>query len=378
LRFRCSAPATLIIATALVVSLATVFSSRLFSGMTDDVEASQFRMMRAIVEAALRDAENKALARAELIAALPTVQKLMAAGDRAGLLAELSPMFVGQKARHGAEQAQFHLAPATSFLRLHDPEKFGDDLTAFRPMVVAVNRDHNPLKGIAIARNGPAIFGATPISDSSGKPIGSFEIGMDVGPVLASLKTAYGLDLAFFVEEQSLLQFAKGADPEKLGDQNRVGRYIRFETTNSALMAELTGPQDLAVVSEPVTYVRDFNGVARGVVLVPINNAAGTALGVIAATMDFSGSRAAANRTLIWQAAIAAMVILLLSGLVVAVLRGLLLRPIEVLGQRYEDIAAGGALEAVAAAETFPQELQPFVALYERIRLHRKKAEPSA
>src|SRR6218665_3442859 len=69
--FRRSAPVALILAVVVIVTAAAVITSRLFAGMTDAVEADQFRTMQAIVETAIRDAENKALARAELIADLP-------------------------------------------------------------------------------------------------------------------------------------------------------------------------------------------------------------------------------------------------------------------------------------------------------------------
>jgi methyl-accepting chemotaxis protein len=58
--FRRSAPAALIVAVVIVVAGAALVTSRLFSGMTDAVESDQFRTMQAIVETAIRDAENKA------------------------------------------------------------------------------------------------------------------------------------------------------------------------------------------------------------------------------------------------------------------------------------------------------------------------------
>jgi len=158
--FRKSAPAVIVIAIAVIIGATTFFSMRLFSGMVGNVETQQFTLMKSIVQTALSDAENKALARAELISDLPHVQQLFAAQDRAGLMAELGKMFTNQKNRHGVDQAQFHLAPAQSFLRLHDPSKFGDDLTTTRPMVVALNRDKVPLKSAAIAANGPGILAA--------------------------------------------------------------------------------------------------------------------------------------------------------------------------------------------------------------------------
>lgn len=373
--FRRSAPVALILAVVVIVTAAAVITSRLFAGMTDAVEADQFRTMQAIVETAIRDAENKALARAELIADLPVVKTLFAEGNRTELNAQLSKMFEDQKARHGVDQAQFHTANAVSFLRLHDPATFGDDLTRFRPLVVAANRDQVPMKGSAVARSGPAIFGVAPVFDPAGKHIGTFEIGIAYGSILSSLKTAYGIDLALFIDESLLKEFAAGVDPERMGEQNRVGKYIRFEATNAQMMAELARSDDLAVVNEPVRYVRDAQGLARGVVLLPITSASGTPLGVIASSQDFSASRAAVNRSLVWQAVVTLIAIILLAGFTIIVLRGFLLRPLAVLGERFEAIGTGTPLTPITGAEKFPAEMQPLLQLYDRIRNRRTDPE---
>jgi methyl-accepting chemotaxis protein len=370
--FRRNAPVTIVVAIAVVIAAATFLTSRLFADMTDSVEADRFKTMQAIAETALHDAENRALGRAELIADMPAVQRLFAAGDREGLLAELKKAFADQKARHGVDQAQFHTMPAKSFLRLHDPKSFDDDLTETRPMIVAANRDKQPLKGIAIARNGPAIFGIAVMTDPAGKHVGSFEIGMSLAPILANIKSVYGMDLAFFVLEQPLREFAKGVDKERLGEQNRVGRYIRFETTNTELMSALANPDDVAVVNEPITYLREVNGLAHGVVLIPINNAGGTTLGLMAISSDFSSSRAAVNVTLIYQAVVGLLAFLLLAGIVVIVIRGFLLRPLEILTDRFDAVHTGAPLDDIVGADHFPRELEPFVDLYEKIRVRRK------
>ncbi|CAN7173395.1 hypothetical protein LJR030_000270 [Rhizobium sp. LjRoot30] len=371
MKFRRDAPIILSIAIAIVIAVAAAISSQLFAGMTAAVEEKQFELMGNIVQTAIGDAENKALARAELIGDLPAVQRLLTANDRAGLQAELGKMFENQKARHGVDQAQFHQPPALSFLRLHDPATFGDDLTASRPLVVAVNRDREPRKGPSVARNGPAIFGVAPVTDSNGKPWGTFEVGISFGPLLAGLKNAYGFDLALFIDEGVLRQFAKGVSPERLGDQNRVGKFMRFEATNAALMSELATASDLAVVSEPTPYTRLAQGMTRGVLLIPLNNSSGTQIGVIAVSSDFSASRASVGRSLVWQTVIAAISIVLLIGVVIVVLRGFLMRPLQVLGDCFEAVSSNELLPPLEGAERFPKELQVFAAMYERIRLRR-------
>ena len=367
--FRRSAPAALIAAVVIVIAGLTFLSTRLFSGLTASVEQSQFELMQSIVDTALRSAGEEALARADIIASLPLTKQAVAAKDREKLLAEYDDMFAIQRDRRGVDQAQFHVAPAQSLLRLHAPAQFGDDLTAFRPMVVAVNREHAARKGLAIAAGGPAIFGVAPVIGEQGQQVGSFEFGLAFAPIINGLKAAYGLDFSVFIEEKPLRQFARGINPAVLSDQNRVGRFIRLYTTNGVLMRDLASDADISTANEPTHYARDAKDVPYGVLLVPLRDGAGVPLGVIAVARNFSGSRAAAGQSLVWQICLAIFAIVLLSGAIIVVVRGFLLRPLDVLDRRFAAIAAGERTEpAVEDADKFCPEIRRLSDHYERIR----------
>lgn len=365
--FRRSAPAAIIGAVVVVIAVLTFASSRLFTGLTASVETAQFKLMQSIVETALRNAAEEALARAEIVAALPAAREAVANKDRERLLADYAAMFTGQKERHGVDQAQFHVPPATSLLRLQDPATFGDDLTRFRPIVVAVNREKAARKGLAIARSGPAVFGVAPVQDMQGKHVGSFEFGLEFGPLLDGLKAAYGLDFAFFVEEKPLREFARGINPAVLSDQNRVGHFIRFYTTNGALVKALASDADVSNVMEPARYVRDALGLPYGVLLVPVRDGAGDSLGVIMVASDFSGSRAASGRALVWQLCMAIFAIVILACIALMVIRGFLLRPLEVLDQRAAALAKGERTAATEPTDKFCTEVDRLAAHIEKI-----------
>jgi methyl-accepting chemotaxis protein len=252
---------------------------------------------------------------------------------------------------------------------LQAPTQFGDDLTPFRPMVVAVNREHAARKGLAIAAAGPAIFGVAPVNDAQGKQVGSFEFGLAFAPIINGLKAAYGLDFSVFIEEKPLRQYARAINPAVLSDQNRVGRFIRLFTTNGALMADLASDKDISAANEPTRYTRDAKDVPYGVLLVPLRDGAGVSLGVIAVARDFSGSRAAAGQSLIWQICLAIFAIVLLSGVIIVVVRGFLLRPLDVLDRRFAAIAAGERTEPAAEdVDKFCPEIRRLSDHYERIR----------
>jgi len=356
--FRRSAPALLISIVAIVIAGLTFLSDRLFSGLTAAVEEGQFQLMQSILDTTLRRAADDALARAEIVAAMPSARQAVAAKDRDRLLAEFNEMFAIQKERRGVDQVQFHLPPAMSLLRLHAPQRSGDDLSRFRPMVVTVNRERAARNGLAIAATGPAIFGVAPVRDPQGNHAGTVEFGLNFGPLLDGLKAAYGLELALFMQEKQLREFATGIDPALLSDQNRVGPFMRIHATNRDLLRQLARDGDIAAVNEPARYTREAQDVPYGVLLMPLRDDAGQSLGVIAVARDFSGSRAAAGRSLVWQMCLAAFAIILLAGVVIVVLRGLLLRPLEVLDRRLAALAEGGQGGISEPSDRFCTEMQ--------------------
>jgi methyl-accepting chemotaxis protein len=370
--FRANALGVIIAALIVVIGGLTYISDRLFSGLTASVEEGQFDLMKAILDNALTGAGSRALARAELVADLPVTKEAVAAQDRERLLAQYAEMFANQRARHGVDQAQFHIPPATSLLRLQAPDKFGDDLTKFRPMVAAVNRDHAARKGFAIARTGPAIFGVAPIKDAAGAHIGSFEFGIDFSGLLDNLKADFGLELGLFIEEEPLRQFASGLDPAVLSDQNRVGRFIRFHATNAQLINELAGDADISKLTEPQRYTRDAQGIPFGVLLVPLKNAAGESLGVMAVARDFSATRAAAGRSLVWQVCLAVFAVVLLSGVAIVVIRGFVFRPLSVIESRLGALAAGERATLSEDTDRFPREIEALAEHVERIAAGKK------
>ena len=369
MKFQRSAPRVLIFSVVVVVIAIAVLSNRLFSGLTSAVEQDQFELIRALWSYNLTAAENRALERAELIAALPAVREAFAAGDREALLAQCAEMFKRQKERYGVDRAQFHFPPAVSFLRLHAPEQYGDHQDQFRPMVVAVNRDLFSRKESAIAGTGPAIFGVTSVMDASGQHIGSFELGMSFGPLLHALKAAYRLEMALFVEEQPLrqLMFAEGLDPDVLTEQNRRGKSTKVNSTNWALMKELVSEGDLSGPAE-AQYVRSAQDVPYGVVLLTLFNHAGNPIGKVAMARDFSSSRAAAGRSLVWQGLLALTGIVVLAGVILIVVRGLLLRPLEMLSRHFVNLAQGRGDQPIPETEKLCDEMKPLAQAHEQLR----------
>jgi len=74
----------------------------------------------------------------------------------------------------------FHTKDTKSFLRLHKPEKFGDDLSGIRHMINNVNRLKTKQIGAEVGRYGIYYRVALPVFNAKGKHLGAFEFGINI------------------------------------------------------------------------------------------------------------------------------------------------------------------------------------------------------
>lgn len=91
-------------------------------------------------------------------------------------------------------QFQFHLPDSTSFLRLHNPDKYGDSLKDFRFTVNKANADRQLVSGIEEGRGGYGLRVVAPVS-YQGEHIGTVEMGADLGETfLQELNSSFSGD----------------------------------------------------------------------------------------------------------------------------------------------------------------------------------------
>lgn len=367
MKFKYSAPTVLILMVVFSIATQALVSNRISSHMTASSEAGQFAMMSQILQSELTMAQTRAAAGAEIIAAIPTVKEAFAARNREQLLEITKAAYRIQQEKYGFSQAQFHALPSISFLRVHNPAKFGEDLASYRPMIVDVNRNIALRKGIEITTSGIGIFGTVPMTDAVGSHTGSFEMAFEFGPLLDSIKTAYGLELAVYIDEKMLRETATSLKGDVFNEQNRVGSFVKFHSTHSDLLRSLVTAAEVNVI-EDVPYVREAQGVSYGVLLQPLYNYAHKQIGVIAAARNFSATRSSAGQAIVWQGLLALMCAVILIGAILIVLRGMLLQPLSQLSGRFDALVGGDASQAMEETDGLCDEMQHLAQCYESLR----------
>ncbi len=137
-------------------------------------------------------------------------QKLLFADEeqkaelRRELLALVEPRYQEIKREAGVRQFHFHLPNNDSFLRLHRPFKYGDNLTEIRPTIASVNRTHLPIDGFEEGKIYNGFRFVFPIRGSDQNHLGSMEISFGPGALVGSLMKEYDVLANFLIRESTV------------------------------------------------------------------------------------------------------------------------------------------------------------------------------
>ena len=152
-------------------------------------EKENFKRLTQIIKWEIEDEIEFASVSLRRIAADDTVKKLLVRRDRRGLYEYLAPEY--DFVRDRIIRFHFHLPDGTSFLRVHNPELYGDELTEIRPMIVNMMEEREEIRGIEKGREGFSLRVMMPVF-LEGEYIGSVEYGMEFGDsFLNRIKSRY-------------------------------------------------------------------------------------------------------------------------------------------------------------------------------------------
>ncbi len=244
----------------LVFALALPFLLSQTSSLITRAETRELRGFQSAFTAAIANTNGNALAMALLVSGIPEVRRALADGDRETLAALFVPGFAALKTQVGFDQFQFHTAPATSFLRVHEPAKFGDDLSSFRQTVVDANTGSKPVMGLEKGVAGLGIRGVVPVRDGD-HFVGSVEFGANFGQSFAAdFKKRYGADVAITVKDAKSGEFKTIAStaPPLFGGEEWSQSLAGVEVLRR-------GERDGRTISGLLIPVADFSGKAAAV-----------------------------------------------------------------------------------------------------------------
>ena len=255
----------LVIATAITIPAIVVQVTQVIS----KAEKHELRTLFDNVRGKIESEGHLAQALSSTMADLDYIKELFIQGDRDGLYAAVAPLYKDLKVNYNVRQFQFHTPPATSFLRVHKPEKFGDDLSSFRHTVVKVNTSISGIWGLEKGVAGLGIRGVMPIIKDD-KHYGSVEFGMSFGQsFFDTVKADYidrGMELALYIPKEGKYEpFAKTFDQAQL---------LSDQQLNDAMSGKFVLDQ-VSLEGKPKSVyaarINDYAGEPVGVMEIAIN-----------------------------------------------------------------------------------------------------------
>ena len=289
--------------------------------VSNRAENRQLQDLFFALQSAVEQEGHRAQALSQAVASIPEVQQAFAERDRERLSELTLPLFETMAETYGIDQFQFHTPPATSFLRLHRPDRHGDDLSEIRQTVVETNRTRRPVSGLETGVFGLGVRGVVPVFHD-GDPVGSVEFGMSFGePFFQGFTERYGALAALYLRggEQGFRRFAG-----TIGGDRRL--------SDAEMTAVLAGE----VVSRTLVHEGQAVAMYAGRVL----DFAGTPIGILELMVDRSDYVATQRMATFGMVGIG--IVLLLAGLGAAWwLSRDLVGPLRSTVLRLNDIASG-------------------------------------
>jgi len=176
---------------------------------------------------------------------------------------------------YGVAQFQFHLPPATSFLRLHKVEQFGDDLSAFRHTVVQTNQTRQPVRGLEVGRGDLGSRVVYPVLKDQ-QLLGSVEFGGSALHLVDSLKQVFGIEYAVGIQQAVFNQARRFATQ----DSDIIVGDTVFYSFSSALA------QTLLTQYQPAQEEYSLHGHLYVTHRIPLSDYSGQEIGYILAISD--------------------------------------------------------------------------------------------
>lgn len=301
-------------------------------------EQDTLQTLQHIFDTRLQTEEDFAVALALTSANNPEIQAAFAAHDREALIALTLPTYKLLDARFGVPQHHFHLPPAISFLRLHELDRFGDDISNSRHAVVHANARQEIVSGLEVGRGGMGLRGVVPVT-YQGRHIGTVEFGVNIDqPLLDALKEEYDANWQILLRRDRAELAAEGVAA------TTPGPIPELILQASTLATPLFNAPDAysRVLGDETVYTRQVLRAEEnyGFISAPLHDFSGDVIGVVDILIDRTALvQAQQIRNLVFLASVIGALAIVGFGL--SWIIGYVLRPVGHLTKTAAAIASG-------------------------------------
>ncbi|CAG0926666.1 Methyl-accepting chemotaxis protein McpB [Thermoflexales bacterium] len=295
-----------IVLSIVALVLISVNSQQTLIAQREDV---QFAKAEAALYAQTADLGRLAQALAFSVSSLPDAQSAFAENDRDKLQDLIDSLYRQLDYTYGVQEMTFYQAPATVFLRVHDPSRSSDDVAHYRQIPVQTISEKVPKAGVEVGESGLGFYGAAPIV-YAGEYLGAVEVGLGINQkFLEEFKAREQLDIAIYVKHSQLDYLI--STPSILAAPVPIAELdLLFQTSEVQAPAQLF---EGALRGQTAIERLTLNNIPYVVQVSPLTNYSGEIIGVAQTTLPrtivLDTIDASRNTALLWGGVILLVVL---------------------------------------------------------------------
>jgi len=223
--------------------------------------------------------------------------------DRDALLHMIEPLYKKLKVEHGITHFYFTDPDRINFLRVHQPDRFGDRISRFTS--IEAQRTGKPVFGIELGPLGTFTLRQVVPWYVEHKLVGYIELGKEIDSIFKSLQETLNLDLVAVIDKQYLKQKQWEGGMRMLGhdfnwdefpDTATIARTL--STLPSGLHHYLSLPSQSQTAASMQLNFKDHYYLAS---FIPLLEASGRRVGTMAVLRDRTMAFTAGRKFTIWM-----------------------------------------------------------------------------
>ncbi len=323
--------------TGIVIGLVLILLTAFFSikSISADVYEKEKKHLNAYVTDALDMKKEVCLTNAIVLSTNQDVVQSLQNNDRTSALKGLSELarIFKEYTVNPSLQIHIHTKDIKSFIRQWSPEKFGDDLSSFRPSIKKVKETKAPLYAIEMGVAGMQARGLAPVIQE-GEYLGSVEFILGFGDIV--LDATRDMDASvLFLSDKKNLNLSAGAKDAILAKDTALSQEKK--NTDMVLFDEI---KDLDLTTKGTSFLTKNFFVVRQ----ELKGFDGNRIGEILIAKKITLVEYAVSESesiLIKLILIISVITTLIMGILIFTLQKTVIRPIVELKIRSENLASG-------------------------------------
>ncbi len=237
-------------------------------------------LVNALMKQITADLNREMLIILENIVRNRSIVQALESNDRKKMLEYTFPIYKLLKDENSDYSImQFHRADATSFLRLHNLQKYDDDLKTIRPMIDYTHANHIRTFGFEVGKYDRGLLTyrvVVPIFNKQKKYIGALELGIDAEVFVERLKNMIlgkNIEGAFFVKKEILEILKRDDKEESFVLAHKTDGFINrklYDSMNFRFL-EVEENEQSYMIGKKDDFIKNFNGESMGIAVMQFN-----------------------------------------------------------------------------------------------------------